>query len=108
MVRKIHREAQFEGAGSTSGAATGRGIVQAAMSQLQQGINGQGVPGNLFPKAPWRTSPTNQGPSIDGRDDVEVRCCDPVPSRPRGLTAPVLLSLALPRAGGRQRRASTA
>ena len=37
------------------------------MSQLQQGIKGQGVPGNLFPKAPWRTSSTNNAPAIDER-----------------------------------------
>ena len=44
-----------------------------AMSQLQQGIHGQGVPGNLFPNAPWRTSPVHQAPAIEGREHLKVR-----------------------------------
>ena len=41
------------------------------MSQIGQGIKGQGVPGNMNPRTPWRTTPSNPGPAIDGRPAEE-------------------------------------
>ena len=40
------------------------------MSQISQGIEGQGVPGDMWPRQKHRTSSTNRAPAIDGRYHV--------------------------------------
>ena len=53
--------------------------LHSQMSQIGQGIKGQGVPGNMNPRTPWRTTPSNPGPAIDGRPAEEGEGCpDPV------------------------------